>query len=150
MTKSQWRVINGHFWYTLTARIILRNLGKGCFGINYLFGSFICLQLLNIQSTDNLQLQAFKHIFTSPSSVDLDPKATRSGNARIHGMTRVTTASLAYVATQVRPYFLETWPWQFIELVPDRFDSPYHLRRCFVGRTLQRTPKDFMSLYWNF
>jgi hypothetical protein len=30
-------------------------------------------------------------------------KATRSGNARIHGMTRVTTASLAYVATQVRP-----------------------------------------------
>ena len=47
--------------------------------------------------------QAFKHIFTSPSSVDLDPKATRSGNARIHGMTRVTTASLAYVATQVRP-----------------------------------------------
>jgi hypothetical protein len=30
-------------------------------------------------------------------------KATRSGNARLHGMTRVTTASLAYVATQVRP-----------------------------------------------
>lgn len=28
-------------------------------------------------------------------------KATRSGNARLHGMTRVTTASLAYVATQV-------------------------------------------------
>jgi len=45
--------------------------------------------------------QAFKHIFTSPSSVNLDAKATRSGNARIHGMTRVTTASLAYVATQV-------------------------------------------------
>jgi hypothetical protein len=29
-------------------------------------------------------------------------KATRSGNARLHGMTRVTTASLAYVATQVQ------------------------------------------------
>jgi hypothetical protein len=28
-------------------------------------------------------------------------KATRSGNARIHGMTRVTRASLAYIATQV-------------------------------------------------
>jgi hypothetical protein len=46
--------------------------------------------------------QAFKHIFTSPSSVDREPRATRSGNARIHGMKRVTVPSLAYVATQVR------------------------------------------------
>jgi hypothetical protein len=46
-------------------------------------------------------IQAFKHVFTSPSSVDQEPKATRSGNARIHGMTQVTPASLAYVATQV-------------------------------------------------
>lgn len=50
-------------------------------------------------------LQAYKHIFTSPSSVDRIPKATRSGNARIHGMTCVTPASIAYVATQVRPSF---------------------------------------------
>lgn len=49
----------------------------------------------------NVNLQAFKHIFTSPSSVEVDAKATRSGNARIHGMTQVTTASLSYVATQV-------------------------------------------------
>ena len=48
-----------------------------------------------------LHSQAFKHIFTSPSSVEKENKAMRSGNARIHGMTRVTTASLAYVATQV-------------------------------------------------
>jgi len=44
----------------------------------------------------------FKHIFTSPSSVEKEPKATRSGNARIHGMTHVTAASIAYVATQAR------------------------------------------------
>ena len=31
--------------------------------------------------------QAYKHVFTSPSSVDKEPKATHSGNARIHGMT---------------------------------------------------------------
>ncbi|KAF8332946.1 hypothetical protein F5887DRAFT_1063780 [Amanita rubescens] len=49
-----------------------------------------------------LLVWAFKHIFTSPSSVEKENKATRSGNARIHGMTRVTTASLAYVATQLR------------------------------------------------
>lgn len=49
-----------------------------------------------------LLVSAYKHIFTSPSSVDKEPKATRSGNARIHGMTHVTRPSLAYVATQVR------------------------------------------------
>lgn len=41
-------------------------------------------------------------MFTSPSSVDQEPKATRSGNARIHGMRSVTKSSIAYVATQVR------------------------------------------------
>jgi hypothetical protein len=48
-----------------------------------------------------LESQAYKHVFTSPSSVDREPKATRSGNARIHGMTRVTLPSIAYIATQV-------------------------------------------------
>jgi len=46
--------------------------------------------------------QAYKHIFTSPSSVEKETKATRSGNARIHGMTKVTPASIVYIATQVR------------------------------------------------
>ncbi|KAF7976898.1 hypothetical protein HWV62_5455 [Athelia sp. TMB] len=51
----------------------------------------------------SLLVKAYRHIFTSPSSVDLqEPKATRSGNARIHGMTEATLASIAYVATQVR------------------------------------------------
>lgn len=46
--------------------------------------------------------QAYKHVFTLPSSADHnEPKATRSGNARIHGMTSVTKGSLAYIATQV-------------------------------------------------
>ncbi|KAG1861371.1 hypothetical protein C8R48DRAFT_748358 [Suillus tomentosus] len=45
---------------------------------------------------------AYKHVFTSPSSVDKEPKAMRSGNARLHGMGSVTIASMAYIATQVR------------------------------------------------
>ncbi|KAG1856000.1 hypothetical protein DFJ58DRAFT_716109 [Suillus subalutaceus] len=49
-----------------------------------------------------LLTSAYKHVFTSPSSVDKDPKATRSGNARLHGMSCVTIASIAYIATQVR------------------------------------------------
>jgi hypothetical protein len=52
--------------------------------------------------------QAFKHIFTSPSSVEREAKATRSGNARIHGMTRVTPASVAYAATQVGSFKLDS------------------------------------------
>jgi hypothetical protein len=49
-----------------------------------------------------MNLQAYKHVFTLPSSVDHnDIKATQSGNAHIHGMTCVTTGSLAYIATQV-------------------------------------------------
>ncbi|KIM59494.1 hypothetical protein SCLCIDRAFT_1217696, partial [Scleroderma citrinum Foug A] len=47
-----------------------------------------------------LLILAFKHIFTSPSSVDQEPKATHSGNAQIHGMRSVTKASIAYVVTQ--------------------------------------------------
>ncbi|KJA13336.1 hypothetical protein HYPSUDRAFT_151695 [Hypholoma sublateritium FD-334 SS-4] len=47
-------------------------------------------------------VKTFKHIFTSPSSVEREAKATRSGNARIHGMTSVTHASIAYAATQAR------------------------------------------------
>ncbi|KAG1887908.1 uncharacterized protein F5891DRAFT_1199564 [Suillus fuscotomentosus] len=48
------------------------------------------------------RLVAYKHVFMSLSSVDKEPKATRSGNARLHGMNSVTIASIAYVATQVR------------------------------------------------
>lgn len=60
------------------------------------------MSILNIfRSYPLLSSQAFKYIFTSPSSVDKEPKATRSGNARLHGMTKVTPASIAYIATQV-------------------------------------------------
>ncbi|KAH6918194.1 hypothetical protein BKA70DRAFT_1088146 [Coprinopsis sp. MPI-PUGE-AT-0042] len=81
-----------------------------------------------------LLISAFKHIFTSPSSVDRQPRATRSGNARIHGMTKVTVASLAYVATQVRfalsssPVFsrtdLLTDSERFYGSVIDEFHNP--------------------------
>ena len=59
------------------------------------------LRLHDFKSHMAFFVQAFKHVFTSPSSVDKEPKATRSGNARIHGMTRITRASIAYIATQV-------------------------------------------------
>ncbi|KJA13355.1 hypothetical protein HYPSUDRAFT_151676 [Hypholoma sublateritium FD-334 SS-4] len=50
----------------------------------------------------SILVKTYKHIFTSPSSVEREAKATRSRNACIHGMTRVTPASIAYAATQAR------------------------------------------------
>jgi len=50
----------------------------------------------------SILVSAYKHVFTSPSSVNNVSKARRSGNAKIHGMKRVTPASIAYIATQVR------------------------------------------------
>ena len=70
---------------------------------------FIVIYLMHLSS--NCALKAFKHVFTSPSSVDKEPKATRSGNARLHGMTRVTPGSIAYIATQV-------WPFRFSSGIP--------------------------------
>ncbi|KAH6871948.1 hypothetical protein BKA70DRAFT_1130358 [Coprinopsis sp. MPI-PUGE-AT-0042] len=50
-----------------------------------------------------LLVSAYKHVFTSPSSVNSrEPRATRSCNARIHGMQSVTIASIAYIAAQVK------------------------------------------------
>jgi len=62
----------------------------------------------------NYYKQAFKHVFTSPSSVDQELKATWSGNAHIHGMQCVTKASIAYVATQVHivsPWIITRTEW---------------------------------------
>ncbi|KAH6913099.1 hypothetical protein BKA70DRAFT_1369812 [Coprinopsis sp. MPI-PUGE-AT-0042] len=48
-------------------------------------------------------VKAFKHVFTSPSSVDRHShRATRSSNSRLHGMKSVTIPSIAYISTQVR------------------------------------------------
>ncbi|KAF6745743.1 hypothetical protein DFP72DRAFT_823847, partial [Ephemerocybe angulata] len=49
-------------------------------------------------------VSAYRHVFTSPSSVSGKSagRATRSCNARIHGMKTVTAPSIAYIATQVR------------------------------------------------
>ena len=73
--------------------------GMGFSEVSFLFGFVGTCLFLSFLFT--YCVQAFKHIFTSPSSVEKENKATRSGNARIHGMTRVTIASIAYVATQV-------------------------------------------------
>ena len=96
-------VINGLCCCMRTRSMIRRTLGTASSETIFWFGWVTTHTLFPVTFTS--WMQAFKHIFTSPSSVEKEVKATRSGNARIHGMTRVTTASLAYVATQVRLMF---------------------------------------------
>ncbi|KAF7972820.1 hypothetical protein HWV62_17020 [Athelia sp. TMB] len=51
----------------------------------------------------HLLVKAFRHVFTSSSSVDKDAsKATCCGNTQLHRMTCTTKGSLAYKATQVQ------------------------------------------------
>jgi hypothetical protein len=96
--------------------------------------------------TDFSCSKAFKHVFTSPSSVNKAPTATRSGNARIHGMTSVTPASISYIATQVRHacylYYTEL-------IAPGRFDSPLAPHPSFAKRTRLLTPNDSTTAYWS-
>ncbi|KAG6913374.1 hypothetical protein DXG01_007283 [Tephrocybe rancida] len=68
-----------------------------------------------------LLIMGFKHIFIAPSSVDaseLDP-STKGGNAEIHGMKKVTKASLVYVATQVRFALSSATFWSRTDRVTD-------------------------------
>jgi hypothetical protein len=69
-------------------------------------------------------MQAYKHIFTSPSSAEKEPRATRAGNARIHGMTKVTLPSIAYVCTQVR---FSVFPLPALLLVSHRLQVRFAL-----------------------
>lgn len=48
-------------------------------------------------------LKVARHIFVAPSSADEEcMRSTRTGNAALNGMTKITPATIAYVATQVR------------------------------------------------
>jgi hypothetical protein len=90
-------------------------------------------------------MKAFKHTFTSPSSVEREIKATRSGNARIHGMSSVTRASLAYIATQVRLHYIfgRTRLTQVL-----RYTSPCHQQASFLVQTQRRTPRRSTIVFW--
>ena len=75
--------------------MIWRTLGMASSETVLSFGWVIAYTLFPAGVLFTSYLQAFKHIFTSPSSIEKEVKATRSGNARIHGILRATAAALA-------------------------------------------------------
>ncbi|KAI6012367.1 hypothetical protein EDC04DRAFT_2870892 [Pisolithus marmoratus] len=66
-----------------------------------------------------LLVSAYKHIFTSPSSVDQELKATHSGNACIHGMCCMTKASITYVTTQTHFSLTSAQVFSCTDLITD-------------------------------
>ncbi|KAI6013797.1 hypothetical protein BKA83DRAFT_4499837 [Pisolithus microcarpus] len=66
-----------------------------------------------------LLVSAYKHIFTSPSSIDQELKATHSRNACIHRMHHVTKASIAYVAMQTHFSLTSAQVFSCTDLITD-------------------------------
>ncbi|KIJ62743.1 hypothetical protein HYDPIDRAFT_93808, partial [Hydnomerulius pinastri MD-312] len=93
-------------------------------------------------------LLAYKHVFTSPSSVDQEPKATRSGNARIHGMYSVTKASIVYVATQARFALTSTQVFSRTDLVTDS-ERFYNSVIDLLDDPEEKEEVDQLLTWWN-
>ncbi|OBZ79369.1 hypothetical protein A0H81_01032 [Grifola frondosa] len=95
-----------------------------------------------------LLVTAYKHIFTSPSSVDDETKATRAGNARIHGMTKVTAASIAYIATQVRFALSSSSVFSRTDTVTDS-ERFYNSVLEFLDDINEKEDVDALLAWWN-
>ncbi|KIM89596.1 hypothetical protein PILCRDRAFT_60503 [Piloderma croceum F 1598] len=93
-------------------------------------------------------VSGYKHIFTSPSSVEQEPKATRSGNARIHGMTRVTAASIAYIATQIRFALSSSPVFSKTDTVTDS-ERFYNSILDFLEEPDEKEEVDELLVWWN-
>ena len=140
-------VINGPCWCMQIKNLTLKSLGMGCSKAIFLPGSVLLINPPFLLFTH--WLQAYRHIFTSPSSVEKEVKATRSGNAHIHGMTRVTPASLAYIATPVRDItFLSLRVFESERLASFAFHCHCHHHRCSAGQTPQQIRSDSMRASW--
>ncbi|KIK32958.1 hypothetical protein CY34DRAFT_18689 [Suillus luteus UH-Slu-Lm8-n1] len=94
------------------------------------------------------RLLAYKHVFTSPSSVNREPKATRSGNARLHGMNSVTIASIAYVATQVQFALSSSSVFSWTDTTTDSETFYHSLLDLFEDPDESKEVDDLLTL-WN-
>ncbi|KAG2739370.1 hypothetical protein P692DRAFT_20881875 [Suillus brevipes Sb2] len=95
-----------------------------------------------------LLICAYKHIFTSPSSVDRELKATRSGNTRLHGMNSATIASIAYVATQVRFALTSSSVFSRTDTTTD-LETFYHSLLDLLEDPDESKEVDELLIWWN-
>ncbi|KAG1771119.1 hypothetical protein EV702DRAFT_1202148 [Suillus placidus] len=95
-----------------------------------------------------LLVYVYKHVFTSPSSVEREPKAMRSGNARLHGMTSVTIGSIAYIATQVRFALSSSSVFSRTDTTTDS-ETFYHSLLDLLEDPEESKEIDELILWWN-
>ncbi|KAF8218957.1 hypothetical protein L208DRAFT_1345232, partial [Tricholoma matsutake] len=93
-------------------------------------------------------VSAYKYIFTSPSSVEKEPKAMRSGNAHIHGMTQVTMASITYIATQVRFTLSSSAMFTQSDTITDS-ERFYNSILQFLEDADENNEADTLLIWWN-
>ncbi|KAG1844471.1 hypothetical protein F4604DRAFT_1516009, partial [Suillus subluteus] len=97
---------------------------------------------------NRLLVSAYKHIFTSPSSVDKEPKATQSGNARLHGMNAVTTTSIAYIAMQVQFALSSSSVFSWTDTTTDS-ETFYHSLLDLLEDPDESKEVDELLMWWN-
>ncbi|KAI1786467.1 hypothetical protein LXA43DRAFT_1099169 [Ganoderma leucocontextum] len=96
----------------------------------------------------HLLVKAFKHIFTSPSSVDDSGRSTKSSNAAIHGTTHVTLASITYVATLVRFSLGSRGKFSRTNTVTDS-QNFYNVILAFLTHPEERENANELLAWWN-
>ncbi|KAG2120555.1 uncharacterized protein F5147DRAFT_563507 [Suillus discolor] len=99
----------------------------------------------------HLLVSAYKHVFTSPSSVEKEPKATRSRNARLHSMNSVTIASLAYITTQVQlhhTFFRSSSVFSRTDTATDS-ETFYHSLLDLLEDPDESREVDELLMWWN-
>nr|VWO99861.1 Type III effector HopI1 [Ganoderma boninense] len=94
------------------------------------------------------RLLAFKHVFTSPSSVDDSGRSTKSSNAAMHGMTKVTPASIVYVATLVR-FALGTRATFACNDTTADYQKFYNMLLAFLVHPAERENVNDLLSWWN-
>ncbi|KAI1784128.1 hypothetical protein LXA43DRAFT_1101726 [Ganoderma leucocontextum] len=95
-----------------------------------------------------LLVNAFKHVFTSPSSVEDAGRSTKSSNAALHGMTKVTLASIAYVATLVRFSLSSRATFARSDTVTDS-QTFYNVLLAFLTHPDERENANELLVWWN-
>ncbi|KAI0754542.1 hypothetical protein C8Q80DRAFT_1095221, partial [Daedaleopsis nitida] len=95
-----------------------------------------------------LLVNGMRHVFCSPSSVTQERKATKAGNARLHGMTKVTPASLCYVAMLVRFALSSATSFNRADVQTDS-EMFYRTLYDFVVDPAEQENFNWLLMWWN-
>ncbi|KAG6919106.1 hypothetical protein DXG01_009362 [Tephrocybe rancida] len=98
----------------------------------------------------SLLLKGFRHVFFGPSAVFLDKgnRSRRSGNAALNGMKKVTPASIAYIAAQVK-FCLSSERTRLGKGASGDFKQFYTLAWNLLTDVAEKENVDDLLVWWN-